>query len=84
MAGADAGSAAAVAPLSAEGSSSDVGCLLGVAVGDCVTLTVIGAGVGADVLFLQSRGNLCLVVGLDMIVIDNNELRCTGYDGMYR
>ena len=75
MAGADAGSAASVAPLSEEGGSSNVGCLLGVAVGDCVTLTVIGAGGGAGVLFLQSRGNLCLVAGLDMIVIDSGELR---------
>ena len=46
---------------------SSVGCFLGVAVGDSVTLAVIVAGVRANPLFLQSRGNLCLGAGVDMV-----------------
>ena len=35
--------------------------------GDFVTLAVVGDGVGANVLFLQPRGNLCRGAGVDMV-----------------
>ena len=38
--------------------------------GDSVTPVVIVAWVGANPLFLQSRGSLCLGAGFDMVTID--------------
>ena len=70
IAGADAVSTTLVAPLSEGGGSSSAGCFSGVVVGDSVTLAVVGAGVGANVLFLQSRSNLCLGAGMDMVTSD--------------
>ena len=67
IAGADPVSTTLVALLSEGGGSSSVGCCLGVVVGDFVTLAVVGDGVGANVLFLQPRGNLCRGAGVDMV-----------------
>ena len=61
-------STTSVAPfLSEGGGSSSAGCFSGVVVGDSVTLAAVGAGVGANVLFLQPQGNLCLGAGVDMV-----------------